>query len=33
MTPRERTKLLFGPYKCPRLKRGDRALCLVRDRM
>jgi hypothetical protein len=31
MTERERVKLLFGPYKTPRLKRGDRATCLLRD--
>jgi hypothetical protein len=24
-------RLLFGPYKAPRLKRGERAFCLVRD--
>jgi hypothetical protein len=24
-------KLLFGPYKAPRLRRGDRACCLFRD--
>ena len=28
----ESTRLLFGPYQAPRLKRGDRAFCLVRDR-
>jgi hypothetical protein len=27
----ERIQLLFGPYKAPALKRGDRAFCLVRD--
>jgi hypothetical protein len=26
----ERVKLRFGPYKPPALKRGDRAVCLVR---
>jgi hypothetical protein len=31
MTARERTKLLFGPYQVPRLKRGDQAVCLYRD--
>jgi hypothetical protein len=31
VTDRERVKLLFGPYKAPPLKRGDRAFCLVRD--
>jgi hypothetical protein len=31
MTDRERVKLLFGPYKAPPLKRGDRATCLFRD--
>src|SRR5207249_3511763 len=24
-------KLLFGPYKAPPLRRGDRAFCLFRD--
>jgi hypothetical protein len=28
---RERVKLLFGPYRAPHLKRGDRATCLYRD--
>jgi hypothetical protein len=27
----ERVQLLFGPYKAPPLKRGDKAFCLVRD--
>jgi hypothetical protein len=27
----DRTKLLFGPYKAPPLRRGDRATCLLRD--
>jgi hypothetical protein len=27
----DRTKLLFGPYKVPALKRGDRATCLFKD--
>jgi hypothetical protein len=31
MTNRERVKLLFGPYRAPLLKRGDRATCLFRD--
>ena len=31
MTHRERVKLLCGPYKAPPLKRGDSAVCLVRD--
>jgi hypothetical protein len=31
MTDRDRIKLLFGPYKPPPLKRGDRAFCLFRD--
>jgi hypothetical protein len=31
MTDRERVKLLFGPYKAPPLRRGDRARCLYRD--
>jgi hypothetical protein len=31
MTERERLKLLFGPYRAPPLKRGDRATCLYRD--
>jgi hypothetical protein len=26
-----RVQLLFDPYKAPRLKRGDKAFCLVRD--
>jgi hypothetical protein len=30
---RERLKLLFGPCKAPRLKRGDRATGLFRDRL
>jgi hypothetical protein len=28
MHERDRTKLLFGPYKLPPLKRGDRTFCL-----
>jgi hypothetical protein len=31
MRPGDRTKLLFGPYKAPALKRGDRATCLFKD--
>ena len=31
MTDRERVKLLFGPYRAPPLRRGDRAFCRVRD--
>jgi hypothetical protein len=31
MTDADRYRLLFGPYKAPALRRGDRALCLVRD--
>src|SRR5262245_61009219 len=31
MTDRERVQLLSGPYTPPRLKRGDRATCLLRD--
>jgi hypothetical protein len=26
-----RVKLLHGPYRTPRLRRGDRAFCLFRD--
>src|SRR5262245_54933653 len=31
MTADNRVKLLFGPYKPPPLKRGDRTHCLFRD--
>jgi hypothetical protein len=31
VTDADRLKLLFGPYKAPALRRGDRASCLVRD--
>ena len=31
MTGRDRIKLLFGPYRPPALRRGDRASCLLRD--
>jgi hypothetical protein len=31
MKDRERVKLLFGPYCPPRLRRGDRAICLFKD--
>jgi hypothetical protein len=27
----DRIKLLFGPYRAPPLRRGDRAFCLFRD--
>ena len=27
----DRVRLLHGPYKAPRLRRGDRAFCLFRD--
>jgi hypothetical protein len=27
----DRMKLLHGPYKAPRLRRGDRAFCLFKD--
>jgi hypothetical protein len=27
----ERLKLMHGPYKAPRLRRGDRAFCLFKD--
>ena len=30
MTDPEKVKLLFGPYKAPPLRRGDRATCLYR---
>ena len=30
MTDSERIKLLFGPYRPPSLRRGDRAFCLFR---
>jgi hypothetical protein len=33
MTDADRYHLLFGPYKAPTLRRGDRAMCLVRDCM
>jgi hypothetical protein len=32
MTARERVKLLFGPYQASRLRKGDRATCIYRDR-
>jgi hypothetical protein len=28
----ENVKLLHGPYRCPRVRRGDRATCLYRDK-
>jgi hypothetical protein len=31
MTDRDRVRLLFGPYRPPALRRGDRASCLLRD--
>jgi hypothetical protein len=31
-TDPDRVKLLHGPYKTPRLRRGDRAACLYRDK-
>src|SRR5262245_24977132 len=31
MKPADRAQLLFGPYRAPPLKRGDRAFCLFRD--
>jgi hypothetical protein len=31
MTTFRRVPLLFGPYRPPKLKRGDRAFCRVRD--
>jgi hypothetical protein len=31
MLDRDLTRLLFGPYKAPRLRKGDRAACLYRD--
>jgi hypothetical protein len=31
MKDRDRVKLLFGPYRSPRLRRGDRAACLFKD--
>jgi hypothetical protein len=31
MTGRDRVRLLFGPYRPPALRRGDRATCLLRD--
>src|SRR5262245_24943754 len=31
MTDDERFRLLFGPYRAPPLRRGERALCLFRD--
>jgi hypothetical protein len=31
MIDRGRIDLLFGPYKAPRLRPGDRATCLLRD--
>jgi hypothetical protein len=31
-TDPDKVKLLLGPYRCPRLHRGDRAQCLYRDK-
>jgi hypothetical protein len=31
MNRRDRIKLLFGPYKPPALRTGDRVMCLYRD--
>jgi hypothetical protein len=31
MKDRDRTCLLFGPYRQPRLRKGDRAACLFKD--
>jgi hypothetical protein len=31
VTADDRTRLLYGPYRPPRLRRGDRAFCLYRD--
>jgi hypothetical protein len=31
VTDADRVKLLFGPYRAPRLQRGDRAHCVYRD--
>jgi hypothetical protein len=31
MSRSDATRLLFGPYRPPRLRRGDRAFCLYRD--
>jgi hypothetical protein len=31
MTEREKVALLFGLYTPPRVQKGDRAFCLVRD--
>jgi hypothetical protein len=31
MNDHERVQLLFGPYRAPPLRRGDRAFCQVRD--
>ncbi len=31
MNEQDRVKLLFGPYRPPALKKGDRATCLFRD--
>jgi hypothetical protein len=31
-TDPEKVKLLHGPYRTPRLRRGDRTSCLYRDK-
>jgi hypothetical protein len=31
VTDADRLRLLFGPYRAPAMKRGDRPFCLVRD--
>jgi hypothetical protein len=31
MTNRDRVRLLHGPYTAPPLRKGDRAICLLRD--
>jgi hypothetical protein len=31
MNARDRVRLLFGPYRAPRLRKGDRATCLLLD--
>src|SRR5438309_2124885 len=32
MTGRDRIKLLFGPYRPPAVRRGERMFCFYRDR-
>ena len=31
MNARDRTRLLFGPYRQPGLRKGDRAFCCFKD--